>query len=243
MKKFILVCLALLAVSVAKAQDVIVTRDTFEVQGKVQEITADKILYVPVDSPDGKVRVMPKAYVSYIKYQDGHTEVIPMNDRQRASAGMRITGVRLQSYAYLGTTFRSAAGGATVDLSLGARVYDYFYAGVETGFHTLFYVNHDKGKPDEGLYHNRDAEGYVPLALNLKGYIPAGRRIYPHLNCSLGGFFGVMDLHGRNGFYLQAGAGVDVRRFSLGIGYTRVDGRYHDIDCGYIKLGVRIGKW
>lgn len=63
----------------------------------------------------------------------------------------------------------------------------------------------------------------------------------PFINCSLGGFFGVADLGGLNGFFCQAGAGVDVKQFSFGIGYSGLV-KYGTAHCGYVKLVYRFGK-
>ena len=54
---------------------------------------------------------------------------------------------------------------------LGALFGDYFYAGFETGFHSLI----------EDPYY----EGYIPLAVNLRGYLTK-TKLRPFVNVSLG---------------------------------------------------------
>ena len=62
------------------------------------------------------------------------------------------------------------------------------------------------------------------------------------INCSLGGFIGVSDtLDGINGFHCQVGAGIEVKRFTFGIGYNGL-AKGGTVSCGYVQLGVRIGK-
>ena len=84
-------------------------------------------------------------------------------------------------------------------------------------------------------------EGYIPLELNMKGYIPVSEKVRPYINCSLGGFFGVADLDGLNGFSCQVGAGVEINRVSIGIGYNGLV-KYGTSNLGYIKIGIRLGK-
>ena len=84
-----------------------------------------------------------------------------------------------------------------------------------------------------------DFEGYIPLALNMKGYFTK-TKARPFINISLGGFIGVVDLEGWNGFYFQTGAGVDIKRFSIGLGYSGL----YDFGLAsnlYFNLGVRFG--
>ena len=157
-----------------------------------------------------------------------------------SSASSSLAGVplvRFQSYINVGAVFQDGAGGPIADVSFGARVGRCFYAGLETGFGCVINVL----KVLDLKYVIKSA--YVPVALNLKGYIPL-KFVRPYLNCSLGGFFGVLDMKGINGFYCQPGIGIDIFRFSLGVGYCgllpdfKTDNIAH---LGYVKLGVRIG--
>lgn len=153
-----------------------------------------------------------------------------------SSAAASLAGVplvRFQSYLNVGAVFQEKSGGPTVDISFGARVGRCFYAGIETGFGCVI---ESVELVDHKITFN---SAYVPVALNLKGYIPLGP-VRPYLNCSLGGFFGVMDLEGLNGFYCQAGAGIDIFRFSLGVGYCGLV-KESTANMGYVKLGVRFG--
>ena len=84
-------------------------------------------------------------------------------------------------------------------------------------------------------------EGYVPLGVDLKGYIPVAKNARIFVDCSLGGFFGVGDIQGLNGFTCQVGAGIEIKRFTLGLGYNALV-KQGTLSTGFIKLGIRIGK-
>ena len=251
MKKLALLFAFVLFMLPARSQDTIVFKDASEIEAKVTDITNETISYVKWNNPDGPKYTVNKSEIFYVKYQCGDKDVFSdvrtksAPKRLRTSADkFRFDGIRLQSYVYGGAIFMSHAGGPAVDLSLGVRLWDYAYIGVETGFHSLFstfeevYFNGSRYDTYEGNI--KDA--YIPLGVNLKGYIPTGKKIYPYVNCSLGGFFGLMDLGGFNGFYCQVGAGIDVKRFSFGIGYSGLV-KYGTASCGYVKFGVRLGKW
>ncbi len=239
MKKLALLFAFVLFMLPARSQDTIVFKDASEIEAKVTDITNETISYVKWNNPDGPKYTVNKSEIFYVKYQCGDKDVFsyvrtkPAPKSLRTSADkFRFDGIRLQSYVYGGAIFMSHAGGPAVDLSLGVRLWDYAYIGIETGFHSLF----------SNAYWSTYTEAYIPLGINLKGYIPTGKKIYPYVNCSLGGFFGLMDLGGFNGFYCQVGAGIDVKRFSFGIGYSGLV-KYGTASCGYVKFGVRLGKW
>ena len=230
-------------------------RNADEIEAKVTDITNETVSYVRWNNPDGPKYTVSKSEIFYVKYRNGEKDVFTadvdpllkgLSTAAVSTGKFKFDGVRLQSYIYGGAIFMSHAGGPAIDLSLGLRLWDYAYIGVETGFHSLFSKFegevYDCGSSSYYGYSESYKEGCIPVGVNLKGYIPAGKKIYPYVNCSLGGFFGVMDLGGFNGFYCQVGAGIDVKRFSFGIGYS---GLVHMgvASCGYVKLGVRLGKW
>ena len=230
MKKLILFFVFVFFILSARSQDIIVFNDANEIEVKVTDITDKTISYVKWNNPDGPKYMVNKSDVFYVKYSNGEKEVFKNNKKQSNNIN-----IRLQSYIYDSAIFTPDAGGPAIDLSLGMRLWDYGYIGVETGFHSLlqriyFYDNE---------YNSTLA--YIPVGINLKGYIPTGKKIYPYVNCSLGGFFGMIVLDGLNGFYCQAGVGIDVKRFSFGIGYNGLV-KYDTANCGYVKLGVRFGK-
>lgn len=260
MRKFILLTIAtIFFIASATAQDIIVFRDTNEVAAKVTAIAQDNVSYKRWDNLDGPVYTVNKADVFYIKYQNGlkdifenttttnqSNNIIKVKTIGSSSQKYSFNGVKLQSYIYAGGVFFKQAGGPTFDANIGARLYDYAYIGIEAGFHYIFlnqniYDTNRYGdiiKIGTRIVHR----GYIPIGINVKGYIPVGKKIYPYINCSFGSFIGLFDFNSVNGFYCQAGAGIDIKRFSIGLGYSGLI-QLGSFTCGYVKLGVRLGKW
>ncbi len=148
------------------------------------------------------------------------------------------SNVKLQGYVNLGTNFLSAGAGPTFDATIGARIYDHLYAGVEVGFHTLFIPI---SVPIGDFYAKTTAYSlYVPIGVNLKGYFTKGHNFTPYINASLGGFIDCVASGGAG--YCQVGMGFDIKRFAFGIGYSGLFGSASLVNMGYIKLGVRFGR-
>lgn len=168
--------------------------------------------------------------------------VAPAKPKKNAKPNI---SVRFSAYAMLGAEFGKYSinnifpAGPTLDVSVGAKISEYFYIGIETGFRSMictYYHHHDEQTVSE-LF------AYVPIGVNMKGYFTKGKKVNPYLNCSLGGFIGVGGmLADYNGFSCQVGAGIEFGRFSFGIGYSGM--KYDDLtqNNGYVKLGVRFGK-
>lgn len=247
MKKTLILVASILIVSVVNAQDLIVMKNAEEILAKVTAITTDAVTYKKWSNLEGPSYTTPKSTIFYIKYQNGDKEVFQdiemMNKMNLPSANNSIVPIKFQGYATLGTIFTrqfSTTGvGPTLDLNMGMRIYEHLYMGVESGFHTMLTpINSDYLASLE----NWISEMYVPLGANLKIYLTKNKVVNPYINCSLGGFFGVgYILDGWNGFYCQAGAGFDAKRFTFSIGYSGIV-KYGTASCGYIKLGVRFGK-
>lgn len=240
MHKFILsAIIATFACAAAYAQDTIVFKNTDEVLAKVTAVTPTEVSYKRWDNLDGPVYTTNSSSIFYIKYQNGTKDVfdnVVTNDTHvniiKPRPANAPSKVKFQSYIYAGAAFLERAGGPTLDVNFGISVYKYAYVGIETGFHCIF----------DSFYDEKLTYGYIPVAVNLKGYIPTrNKTIYPYINCSLGGFFGVMDFEYFNGFYCQVGAGIDIKRFSIGIGYSGLV-KVGTLNCGYVKLGIRLGK-
>lgn len=218
----------------ANAQDIITTKDAEEIQAKVTEITPEKITYRKWDNMEGPTYSIPKTDVLFIKYQNGEKEIFKEKRAGKYSAATSAgnsAGIKFQSDIYLGTIFGASYAGPTLDVALGARIGRHFFIGAQTGFRSVF-----EKYLDYTLF-----EGYVTLEANMKAYIPLSEKIRPYINCSLGGFFGVGDLQGLNGFSCQAGAGLEIDRVSIGIGYNGLV-KYGTLSMGYIKIGIRLGK-
>ena len=166
----------------------------------------------------------------------------PIKFQAYANVGTIFTGpIAHTSYAYMDIT--GSGGGPTVDVSAGIMIHDRLYVGGEIGVHTLLGSNtftySDRWENYEETIEYTGV--YIPMGVNLKGYITKDKTINPFINCSLGGFVGTADFDYLSGLFCQVGAGIEWKRFSFGIGYNCL----YDmsaIHAGYIKLGVRIGK-
>ena len=241
MKKTIILFMCVISTLSLKAQDLIILRTAEEIQAKVSAITPEYITYKRWSNPDGPTYTISKSDVFYIKYQNGEKEVM-QNTNFSSSQTKHYSSsapIKFQGYANIGTIFYADGAGPTLDVNLGAKIYDYFYAGLETGFHSIltpYYYEYGNYWSEGVIF-----EGYIPLGVNMKGYITKDRKVNPYVNCSLGGFFGIADLGGVNGFFCQAGMGIDIKRFSLGIGYSGLV-KYSTFHSGYFKLGIRFGK-
>ena len=159
MKKLALLFAFVLFMLPARSQDTIVFKDASEIEAKVTDITNETISYVKWNNPDGPKYTVNKSEIFYVKYQCGDKDVFSDVRTKSASKGLRTSadkfrfdGIRLQSYVYGGAIFMSHAGGPAVDLSLGVRLWDYAYIGIETGFHSLF----------SNAYWSTYTEAYIP---------------------------------------------------------------------------------
>jgi hypothetical protein len=85
--------------------------------------------------------------------------------------------VEFQGCAHVGTIFDAYGGGPTLDVDAGARIFNYFYVGLGTGFHTYF------APSSIGTLW----VGYVPIDVNLKGTIYATRQAVPFMDKNGGG--------------------------------------------------------
>ena len=75
MKKIIvIIALALAGCAVANAQDHIVTRNGYEINGKVLEVGTDAIRYKRADNPNGPVYVLDITDIRSIQYENGTFE-------------------------------------------------------------------------------------------------------------------------------------------------------------------------
>lgn len=254
MRKFILLLpFVAFAVSSATAQDTIVFKNYDSVLAKVTEVTPNSVSYKRWDNIDGPVYTINRTDIACINYQNGQKDVFnDIAQTDTAAPALNTTAptrpfqnIRFQSYLYAGVAFFKQAVGPTFDASVGARLREYAYIGIETGFHTIFYNRRISYKNQYGNIRYRSYTatlGYVPIGINLKGYVPVGKKIYPYINCSFGSFIGLFEINKVNGFYSQVGAGIDIKRFSLGIGYSVIMNG-GNFNCGYAKFGIRLGKW
>ncbi len=176
------------------------------------------------------------------------------------------TSVFYNEDAYAGFTW-----GGGMYLTFGARIYDYVFVGAGFGAEFLPSIytakDYETGWWDSYKY----VGGFcnMPIFFNARAFIPATSRVFPHVDIAVGPSM-LFYLDRLNDFmlcpvatYLRIGIGVDISRFSIGVGYEGVYGHilyneghldeYWDfitdriiiepvrIHTAYLKLGIRIG--
>ncbi len=228
-----------------KAQDMIIMTNGDEVQAKVTAVTSNEVTYHRYDNPSGPLYTTEKSKIFMVKYENGTKDLFGTDS---ATTAKRVAPtIRFQGYGMLGTLFSSGSAAATADVGLGVRVGRSLYAGLHTGLHSELHIYTERDYDDDtGRWESEkelDTYTYIPLGVNLKGYLPIGNeKIYPYLNCSLGGFIGVGENTSNiNGFFAQVGAGIDIHRFSVGVGYSCIH-KIGTANMGYVQVGVRFGK-
>lgn len=174
--------------------------------------------------------------------------------------------------------------GPAIDIVAGARLNDYVFLGIGLGFQAKIM----KIKASENIA-GVNAKGELketmlslPLYLNTRVYYPKNIKCMPYLDLSIGGNFGLThhikasvsfnkdsyslddSYKWANGFLLKVGFGIDIKRFSIGVGYqmTRLLGKVelpeygkikiseiedlvqHDLyeHMGYVRVGIKLGK-
>jgi hypothetical protein len=254
MKRLILFAILFLVSYAAKAQDIIVMRNADEVMAKVTSITQDQVTYKRWSNLDGPSYTISKSQIFYIKYENGEKDLMNAVPETRARVREHCNNtssslpVAFRGYASVGTIFLSEMAGPTLDVSAGVFLFDHLYAGIEVGFHSLLekydYYEGDYyyGDDDWGEYSEILFGGYIPLGVNLKGYLTKKFAVNPYLECSLGAFVGIGDFSGETGFHCRVGAGIEYKRFNVGIGYNALVEYGFPLNMGYVNLGFRFGK-
>ncbi len=179
--------------------------------------------------------------------------------------------VRFASYIQAGAVSPFDTWGYVADLSMGIRIKKYVYLGVEVGFTQVMNPLHYTYNTGAHTYDFYSDFWCIPAGLNLKVYFPGknciSKRIYPYVNIMGGVYYGTpyytaadntaptfSDANPLNtefdgdwqtssfGVYAQAGLGIDFSWFTMGMGYTLIQG---DIigNMAYMKIGVRLGKY
>ncbi len=182
--------------------------------------------------------------------------------------------------------------GPSLDFDFGVRIKDFFYVGFDFGTHFLltperlnmFYL----GNGTTQDYYAPSSQRlnkyilYCPLAVSTKFYLPTKKQyLYPYLSLAVGGNLGIYGVFTEKrtycdksswacgGAFIQFGAGIDIKRLSLGIGYTFISSKFlkkdaysassyyssnvylssyeisnlaKSIDGLYLKIGVRLGR-
>lgn len=269
MKRFLLILLTTCSITLsATAQDVIVLKNTSEIQAKVKSIGLNEIVYLKWDNLDGPTYTLLKSDIFFIKYANGQKETFVTQDVQlqptpsltevkpkQVSPILKSTKEeyptkRPQGYAYLGADFTSGFGGPLVDFSAGVRFSKYIYVGGGFSWHHLigdvYYET-----PGSYYYDYTYATmwlNYFNLTADIKAYIPTKSNFYPRFDLSVGPTIGGVyeSYYGEYafaaGFYMSAGAGFDYKAFSFGAGFQMPIMAGEVFPLGYVKIGVRFGS-
>lgn len=135
------------------------------------------------------------------------------------------SGVRFQSYIYLGTDFDSVLAGPSLDASFGVRIFKYAYVGLGVGWHNWISTSWTP---------------YFPFTLDAKVYVPTVPGLYPHLDLKIGPW---VDTYPDVGLYMHVGLGLDYKCFSFAAGYQLFElGGLGHLNMGYVNVGVRLGR-
>lgn len=248
MKRVFLLLFLTLTGVFASAQDLIVLKDATEIQSKITFITQKSIKYRDWDNLSGPTHTLDRDKILLIKLANGKkielTESNPLASFSDSSTSLptsyeetpdvytpvdstRRTKVTFQGYlgAGLGTNSKQTLIG--IDGSVGARFFDYFYAGADLGYGMYKYKKADKST----------FKLYFEYGVNLRGYVPAGNNIYPFLSLSFGGVVPESSEVNSKAF-CRLSAGLDYKGFSAGIGWNKV------CDSNYfiVQIAWRFGK-
>ena len=228
-----------------KAQDIIVLRNTSEIQAKIEAVRQNEIIYRKWTNLEGPTYTLAKGEIFFIRYANGEKEIFSEYIATKHIYATKesfkedFSNAKFQGYTYLGADFNAAVGGPSLDFSFGARTSKYIYLGAGVGWHNLigesWYYN------GYSSYHLFVWLPYLTFTSDIKCYIPTSvKGLYPRFDLSFGGCIDLYDALG--GFYMSFGAGFDYRKFSFGIGYQMPIIDSYIIPLGYVRLGIRLGK-
>lgn len=144
-----------------------------------------------------------------------------------------------ESYIQTGVIFSADGAGPIGEVSLGGRFFEHLYLGGFIGIHSHF-VGVPK-EVQEYLGKKVLTTCYLPMGANIKIYMKkkSVSPNIPYIESTLGGFVGIQESKGWNGFFCQVGLGMDFHRFAIGIGYNGLVNNESTSNLGYIKLGIK----
>ena len=207
----------------------------------VVEQTKDQ---VKIMTSDGSVFVYEASQVERIVKNQAESSEDKGRENSSSSRPF-IKGVRFNGYFDMKLTFGGSNSGYTLSsygfdifgqsptLSLGARIFDYGYVGMKSGFEF------------QEMFYNGDYKSFawmVPLMSDVRGYFPINKTVHPYVEIGWGRAW---TFSGKNGDQyagtinkFNLGTGIDLNHFSLGFGWNATG----KLNQYYFKIGVKIGR-
>ena len=152
-------------------------------------------------------------------------------------------------------------GGPAIDMTIGVRYRNWLFVGGGAGVHGMFAATKLTAADDLGNTSREKMLGmkwYVPIYADVRFLLSTPIQVNPFLETAIGGYVGLrqnsiirgyqsgVDVHAsealRSGYYMRIGAGVEIMKVILGIGYELTAVKKEETqNILYAKIGVKIG--
>ena len=175
--------------------------------------------------------------------------------------GLSIGGYNRYVYTTSGSVYDTRTtllGFQVFNPTLGVRIFDYGFFGVQLGFTDveMLFSRVRRGYSTETV--NMFTQSF-PIMLDFRGFFPVNEDIHPYLEFAFGWAPEIIFHESENGrkYWMyeyndwfnktRLGVGIDINRLSLGLGWNRnwghdYDGSKYKRDYFYMKIGVKVGR-
>lgn len=149
-----------------------------------------------------------------------------------ASSAFAQVPIKYQGEVDLGFSFgvgTYAVNRVNVHTIQGVKIGDYFSAGIGLG--TDIYVEKDV-----------ESDLFIPLYLNVKGYLPTSSKVTPYASFDIGGGFGASEYaKGLSGVMLCPAVGVKIGMFKAQLGYNVQKISESGVSINFSSLQLKAG--